>query len=113
MATCKGCNCRVQIAPDFSEIRKLERIAPPPDAENPDRRSASSGARNASAESDLVLGQEVFGWKLSRKWALGLAVGLISFLMLLTMIMTQRSARLERERAKQEDTLRHKTTEGE
>lgn len=113
MATCKGCNCRVQIAPDFSEIRKLERIVAPPDADNAGRRSASSGARAAAGESDLILGQEVFGWKLSRKWAVGLAVGMIAFLMLLTMIMTQRSARLERERAKQEDALRHKTVEGE
>jgi serine/threonine-protein kinase len=111
VATCKGCECRLQIAPDFSEIRKLEPVPVAAESANPSLRSNVSTTVEPHNEFDLVLGQDVFGWKLNRNVVLGLGAALILFLMLMTMFLTNRAARIERDREKQQEIQRHRTIE--
>lgn len=107
-ATCQTCGCRLLIAPDFSEIRQLELVATcnAPDSPTPQNPSSASAPEGF----DLVLGQAVFGWKLSRKWALGLAGLLILSLLLLTMFFTNKASQAERDRLREQ--FRPRTMEG-
>lgn len=103
-ATCQTCNCRLMISPDFSEMRKLELVAAPQQATASSKDSNASGVASASSpgEFDLVLGQAVFGWKLSRKIALSLSGGLLLLLLLLTAYFTNQASRAENERLKEQ-----------
>lgn len=114
-ATCQTCACRLLISPDFSELRmlKLVTVREESPASNPRDGSKSDDATSATSggEFDLVVGQEVFGWKLNRKWALSLAALLVLFLVLMAMFFTNQSSRGERERLR--DQYRPRTMEGE
>ncbi|MFM9964920.1 MAG: serine/threonine protein kinase [Planctomycetaceae bacterium] len=113
-ATCQTCACRLLIAPDFSELRMLEPVAAVADADPLKPRGGAKSEEVASAASggefDLVLGQEVFGWKLNRKWALSLAALLVLFLVLMAMFLTNQSSQSERERLR--DQYRPRSMEG-
>ena len=101
-ATCQTCGCRLMISTDFSELRKLD-LVPAQDevaaSSISGRDSNVSGAPSLASpgEFDLVLGQEVFGWKLSRRLALGLAGGLIVLLLLLTAYFTNLASRVDQD----------------
>ena len=96
------------ISTDFSELRKLE-LTPIGDEAAPVPRGNGSAA--SKDEFDLVLGQQVFGWKLNRKWALGLAGLLVFFLLLMTMFFTNRASQAERDQLREQ--FRPRTMEGE
>lgn len=106
-ATCQTCKCRLLISTDFSELRKLE-LAPIGEEVAPAPRGIGSAA--SKDEFDLVLGQKVFGWKVNRKWALGLAGLLVLFLLLMTMFFTNRASHAERDRLREQ--FRPKSMEG-
>lgn len=108
-ATCQKCGCRLLISADFSEVRQFELVAVRNVAESSATNSPSSTAN--SGEFDLVLGQVVFGWKLNRQWALGLAGLLILLLLLLTMYFTDKASQSERVRLREQ--FRARTMEGE
>ncbi len=114
-ASCQTCGCRLLISADFSELRKLELAAISDETSLSTRGNGSmaSGVSSATApgEFDLVLGQEVFGWKLNRKWAFGLAGMLVLFLLLMTMFFTNQASKAERDRLREQ--YRPKTMEGE
>lgn len=106
-ATCQTCGCRLMISSDFSEMRKLELVSAPEQAtasSGSAKDSNASGVPSASSpgEFDLVLGQEVFGWKLSRKLALGLAGCLIGLLLLLTAYFTNQASQVEQARLREQ-----------
>ncbi|MBC7967710.1 MAG: hypothetical protein H7Z17_17490, partial [Fuerstia sp.] len=106
-ATCQKCGCRLLISADFSEIRQLELEAVRNAAEATVSNSPSTAT--SPAEFDLVLGQNVFGWKLSRKWALGLAGLLMLVLLLMTMFFTNKASQAEQDRLRQQ--FRSRSTE--
>ena len=105
-ATCQTCQCRLLVSPDFSEMRKLELVPVRNTADSPttngNSKSGSVSSTAPAGEFDLVLGQKVFGWKLNRKWALGLAALLVLFLLLMTMFFTNQASQAERERLKEQ-----------
>lgn len=107
-ASCRKCQCRLLISADFSELRRLEMVPVQRTTTTSSNESKVGNTASASSpgEFDLVLGSEVFGFKLNRRWALGLAGGLISFMLLMTFYFTNRAANAERERLEQEFRLR-------
>jgi serine/threonine-protein kinase len=98
-ATCQKCQSRLLIAPDFSEVRKLELV--PLNRSESGNGSKDSGTSSAG-EFELVLGKKMFGWKLTRQWALRLAGLLILLLVLLTIFFTNKSSQAERERLREQ-----------
>lgn len=106
-ATCQTCGCRLMISADFSEMRKLELVAAPDQATSssrPAKDASGSRASNAASpgEFDLVLGQELFGWKLDRKVALALAGTLIALLLLITVFFTRQASQAEQEKLREQ-----------
>jgi hypothetical protein len=103
------------ISTDFSELRKFELVGLRDETTTSERGSTSSFRSGTSAappsEFDLVLSNNVFGWKLNRKWALSLAGGLIGLLLLLTAYFTNQASRAENERIRQE--FEHRATQRE
>ncbi len=107
-ASCQTCGCRLLITPDFSELRRLELATAEGDATAlATRVSYSAGSKE---EFDLVLGQKVFGWKLNRKWAVGLAGLLVFLLLLMKMFFTHQASQAERDRLREQ--YRPRTMEG-
>lgn len=113
-ATCQTCHSRLMISPDFSELLKLELEETREEVGLPSSGKIESSSRDSSGstrgEFDLVLGQEVFGWKLNRKWAFGLAGVLLAFLLLMTMFFTNKASQAEREQLREQ--LRPRSMEG-
>lgn len=101
-ARCKQCDAPLLIAPDYRDVRLQTATA---SADTP--KSGSAG----NAQSDLVLGQELFGWKIGQRGALALAAALVLILMLLTMFFTSRAGRAELE--KERERARPKSMETE
>lgn len=99
-ASCQTCGCRLLIAPDFSELRRLELATTDSDEVASTKRV--SDAAGSKEEFDLLLGQEVFGWKLNRKWALGLAGLLVFLLLLMTLFYTRQASQAERDRLREQ-----------
>lgn len=118
-ATCQKCQCRLLISPDFSELLKLELVTVRGTKGSSESGKGSNSSRDSSSTSrgefELVLGNELFGWKLSRKWALGLAAGVIALLLLLTAYFTHQASRVEKERLQEklEQQLNPRGMEGE
>lgn len=106
-ATCQTCGCRLMISPDFSEMRKLELVPTQDEASASsitarDPNGSSDPSSTSAGEFDLVLGQEVFGWKLSRRWAMAAAGVLVLFLLLMTVFFTNRASQAEQERLREQ-----------
>ncbi|TXT21050.1 MAG: serine/threonine protein kinase-related protein [Planctomycetota bacterium] len=101
-ATCQKCQCRLLIAPDFSELLQLELVTVrDKDNTSESRREANpsrDSANTTPGEFELVLGSQVFGWKLSRKAALGIVGVLALFLLSMTVFFTWQASRSEQER---------------
>lgn len=105
-ASCQSCGTRLLISSDFSEIRKLELVVQrdgvAPSMSNNNSMVSNIATASPTGEFDLVLGQEVFGWKLNRRWALGLVGLLLLFLILMTMFFTNRANRQALEQLRQQ-----------
>lgn len=105
-ASCQSCGKRLLISADFSEVQQLELVNNREQVAS-DKLRSSAMAGNVEetmlpGEFDLVLGQHVFGWKIGRRWALGLAVALLSLLLLMTWSFTNRSNRQEQDRLREQ-----------
>ncbi len=106
-ATCKSCGARLQISADFSELQQLESVDP---LQEMVKAAASETSRQNQEKSDLVLGQELFGWKLSRTWTVRLAIVLGLFLAMMLVLFTYWHGATEREKLR--DQLRPRALEG-
>lgn len=106
-ARCKQCDAPLLIAPDYRDVRLQTGPVAATAASADTPKSGSAG----NAQSDLVLGQELFGWKIGQRGALALAAALVLILMLLTMFFTSRAGRAELE--KERERARPKSMETE
>lgn len=92
---CAKCQTPLVIGEDLCSLSIFAPKVLPPDASG----SASSSQVRSSAEaSDLVLGDELFGMKLSRKAAIGIAAGTVIALLAVTVFLTM-SATADNENA--------------
>ncbi len=111
-ASCQTCSARLLISTDFSEVRQLEVRTV---RDNEVFATGSSPAGNADSntalgEFNLILGQEMFGWKLNRIWALGLMTLLVLFLLFMTTYFNRSALQAERERMREQ--FRPRSVEG-
>jgi eukaryotic-like serine/threonine-protein kinase len=109
-AACKACGIRLLISPDFSEVQQLELVEIRDDAGSSPANRVAVASAGPGNESDVILGQELFGWKLSRRLALGLATVLVLLLMLIAVYFTNQANQAER--AREREMTRPRQTEG-